>query len=108
MLPQYHGIPLDFRKGPGNTKVLNVEGLATDTHLHQEAWHTYFSDYPHQRLLQMCEEGVTFQDSLEWQIVICPNLHSLYDCEGGIDAVADEMHQLCHDRGWYLASDTGC
>ena len=47
------------------------------------------------------------RDDLAHQIVITSNLHSLYDTEGGIDAVADEMHELCHMRGWYSASDNG-
>eukprot|EP00965_Chrysotila_dentata_P183265 6051832-Pleurochrysis_carterae.AAC.1 len=45
--------------------------------------------------------GATFQDDLPPQIVVCSNLHSLYEVEGGIDAVAAEMGELTDVYGWY-------
>eukprot|EP00965_Chrysotila_dentata_P147126 4858213-Pleurochrysis_carterae.AAC.1 len=45
--------------------------------------------------------GATFQDDLPPQIVVCSNLHSLYEVEGGVAAVAEEMAELTNTHGWY-------
>eukprot|EP00965_Chrysotila_dentata_P102470 3382550-Pleurochrysis_carterae.AAC.1 len=48
--------------------------------------------------------GAVFQDDLPPQIVVCSNLHSLYEVEGGVDAVVAEMAELTNVYGWYAPS----
>eukprot|EP00965_Chrysotila_dentata_P132722 4388486-Pleurochrysis_carterae.AAC.1 len=46
--------------------------------------------------------GASFQDDLPPQIVVCSNLQcSLYEVDGGVEAVAREMAELTDVYGWY-------
>eukprot|EP00965_Chrysotila_dentata_P155723 5146390-Pleurochrysis_carterae.AAC.1 len=77
--PEWRDVWLDFRGGPGETRLLQRHLPAMRTHLHLEAWQVYFRDLPNQRLVSMGVHGATFQDDLPPQIVVCSNLHSLYE-----------------------------
>eukprot|EP00965_Chrysotila_dentata_P065651 2175612-Pleurochrysis_carterae.AAC.1 len=66
--PEWRDLWLDFRGGSGKTRVLQRHLPAMRTHLHLEAWQTYFRDLPNQRLVSMGVHGATFQDDLPPQI----------------------------------------
>lgn len=55
-------------------------------------------------LLSFIRAGVLMKADLDPQIVIFPSLLSLYDVEGGVDAVAREYAEQ-ERRGWYEKSN---
>ena len=55
-------------------------------------------------LLSFIRAGVLMKADLEPQIVIFPSLLSLYNVEGGVDAVATEYGEQ-QRRGWYTMND---
>ena len=83
------GCTLDFRGGKGAW--LRPNELARDAIMSREVAAQYFADYPHQRLVGMCLDGVSYQAPLPPQIVLTPNLFSMYATAGGIEAVRDEV-----------------
>ena len=58
-------------------------------------------------LLSFIRAGVLMKADLEPQIVIFPSLLSLYNVEGGVDAVATEYGEQ-QRRGWYTAPQQRC
>ena len=89
-------------RDPERIALLDPREQPFETHLNLEAMDTAFADLPDQELCSMIRGGVTFKAGLSPQVVIMPNLLSLYAAgEGiGLDAVTDELHALA-DRGWY-------
>ncbi|KAL3928932.1 MAG: hypothetical protein SGPRY_002181 [Prymnesium sp.] len=73
--------------------------------MHKEAWLWLFKDYPHKRLSSYIYHGVRLGDTLELDIVIAPNLFSLYEVSGGAHAVADEMHSLAIGAGLWARGE---
>ena len=59
-----------------------------------------FEQCADKELLGLAKWGVRTKAELEPQIVIMPNLFSLYECAGGVDAVVDELNVL-GGKGWY-------
>ena len=77
-----------------------------ETHLNVDYLEQLFAtciDPFDREFVSMIRAGVSVGAELEEQIVICPNLLSLYETEGsaaGIDAAADALDELVQ-RGWY-------
>ena len=80
-------------------QLLDTASRAFETHLGIDHLEEAFAACADQELIGMVRHGVVIKAQLEPQIVICPNLLSLYDGVG-IDAVAEEMEAL-RERGWY-------
>ena len=91
-------------RDPERVRLLDPSEQPFDTHLNLDAIDAELAELPDRELLSMIRGGVTFKTSLAPQIVIMPNLLSLYDeatDEGfGLDAVTDALYELV-DRGWY-------
>ena len=84
-------------------ELLGAGGPALATRLHKEAMLWLFKDYPHRRLLSLIVHGVRMSDGMEVEMhtSVAANLDSLYDVEGGADAVANESAVL-QKRGWLM------
>ena len=78
---------------------LGAGGPALESQLHKEAMLWLCKDYRHRRLLSLIVHGVRMTDGLEMNTSVSANLDSMYDVEGGVDAVADESDKL-KKRGW--------
>ena len=87
------GHVLDFRGGRGAW--LPREGLAKAPSLGLEAWADYFPAdlYPHRRAVAYAARGVDYRAPLAPVLTIAPNLHSMYETRGGVEAVATEFHK---------------
>ena len=83
------GYTLDFRGDAGEW--LPPTSLARESIMDRGVAAQYFEHYPHQRLLGMCLDGVSYQAPLPPAIVLTPNLFSMYATAGGIDAVREEV-----------------
>ena len=79
--------------------LLGAGGPAVESRMHKAAWLWLFKDFKHRRLVSYGYHGVRMNDKLEMDTTLAPNLHSVYDVQGGPDAIADEMAQL-KSRGW--------
>ena len=78
---------------------LQTDAPLFDTHLDLIFIRDPFADSPDQELFNMLRgggSGVDFRDDMPAQVVVMPNLLSLFD---GVEAVADEMASLA-ERGW--------
>lgn len=73
-----------------------------ESHLGEEAIDAELRECPDQELRSMLTGGVVLKAGINSQVVIKPNLLSLYSAgEGvGLDAVVDELHSLV-GRSWY-------
>ena len=75
-------------------------GRAGEGQLRNEVLARLLGACGYNELLYFIKFGVITKANLEPQIVIMPNLLSLYNVTGGIDAVADE-YAILAERGWY-------
>lgn len=94
------GTVWDLREGPGNVVPLATDQPLFESHLDLDFISAVFADSPDKELFGMLRRGgagVDFRDGMPHQVVVLPNLLSLFD---GVDAVADEITSLAK-RGWY-------
>ena len=103
---RFRGTILDYRGGHGMGKLLDVAAPVIATHLNLEAWRRHFSGHRNRRLFSFVVHGVQYRDSLPLQIMMSGNLKSLYETEGGLDAVVDALHGLSAKYGWLHKSST--
>ena len=89
-------------RDPEHIRFVDPRDAAFDTHLGVGALEHALEACPDRELLSMVRGGVTLKAGLRPQVVIMPNLNSLYTGgeQVGLDAVTDELHALV-DRGWY-------
>ena len=91
-------------RDPERIALLDPREQPFQSHLNAQAIGDTFADLPDRELVSMLKGGVTFKTNLTPQIVIMPNLMSLYEeADGGgasLDAVTDALHALV-ERGWY-------
>ena len=101
--PAARGRIWDMRQDP--PKLLDTTATAFETHLGIDFLEEALEGCRDEELVSMIRYGVVIKADLPPQIVICPNLLSLYDDAGGvgIDAVTEELGELI-DRGWYGAT----
>ena len=97
--PAARGRVWDLRHDP--PRLLDTTVAAFDTHLGVDFIEEALGACADRELVGMVRYGVSIQAELQHQIVICPNLLSLYDGVG-IDAVTDELGELLK-RKWYGA-----
>jgi hypothetical protein len=89
-------------RDPNHIKVLDPREQPFDTHLGVDAIAAALRACPDRELVSMLRGGVTLKTGMTPQIVIMPNLNSLYSGTSGVglDAVTDALHDLV-GRGWY-------
>jgi hypothetical protein len=104
--PALRGTILDYRAGHGRGKLLDVAAPAVATHLNLEAWRRHFAGHRNRRLFSFVVNGVQYRDELPLQTMMAGNLQSLYETDGGLDAVVDAMHGLASKYGWLHKSST--
>ena len=90
---------IDLRD-PARVRLLDPREQPFKSHLHGEAIDAALEACPDRELRCMVKGGVVLKAGVRPQIVLMPNLNSLYEGDVTVDAVVDEMHTLV-DRGWY-------
>lgn len=98
--PAARGVVWDLRGG--KPVPLDYGKRAFDTHLNLAYMRTLFADCADRELVDMLCDGVQLKADLAHQIVIMPNLLSLYT-DVGVDAVADELDDMLK-RDWWGSS----
>ena len=88
----------------GAPKLLDTATAPLLTHLNVDYIARVFGDCLDQELISMLCFGVCLHVALPPQIVIMPNLLSLYDGESGIDAAARSVTELSR-LGWWQQHD---
>ena len=92
----------------GKPKLMDTVTPPIKSHLNVDFLEDLFAQCVDKELVSMLRFGVTIRAELAPQIVIMPNLLSLYDDTdggaGGIDAAADAMDEL-KQLGWYGVTD---
>ena len=82
----------DLRGGPGNVKLFDPTTEPKRTGLNLEFAASEFHDLPDGELVSMIIHGVRMQtEGMAHQIVLMPNLLSMYSENGGVGAAADQM-----------------
>ena len=90
--PQARGRLWDLRGGPGNVKLFDPATEPKRTGLNLEFAAAELADCPDRELVSMITHGVRMQtESMAHQIVLMPNLLSMYAENGGVNAAADQM-----------------
>jgi len=89
-------------RDPSCIRFLDPREQPFPSHLHRDAIDAELASCPDQELRCMIHGGVVLKAGVRPQIVIMPNLNSLYQGGEGVavDAVVDELYSLV-DRGWY-------
>ena len=89
-------------RDPSCIRFLDPREQPFPSHLHRDAIDAELASCPDQELRCMIHGGVVLKAGVRPQIVIMPNLNSLYQGDEGVavDAVVDELYSLV-DRGWY-------
>ena len=90
--------------GSGRPVLLDTASPPISTHLNIDFLENLFADLADRELLSMLQFGVCVHAELPPQIVIFPNLLSLYDGESGIDAAAKAVSELT-SLGWWQQHD---
>lgn len=99
--PHARGTVWDLRGGPGKVVPWDFDAPLIETHLDLGYIGTAFAASQDRELFGMFGAGgagVDFRDNLPHQIVIMPNLLSLF---AGVQRVACELATLAEDRAWY-------
>ena len=90
--PRAFGKLWDLRGGPGNVKLFDPTTEPKRTGLNLDFAAAEFADCPDQELVSMIRHGVQMQTGdMAHQIVLMPNLLSMYAENGGVSAAADQM-----------------
>ena len=93
--PQARGRLWDLRDGPGNVKLFDPTTEPKRTCLNLDFAKELFKDCADEELLSMLLHGVQMKtDGLAHQIVLMPNLLSLYTEQGGVEAAAKQMADM--------------
>ena len=85
-------------------KLAATQAPAGNCKLNVEYMEKLFEACADRELVGLARFGILTKADLDPQIVICPSLFSLYEVEGGVDAVVDELAVL-EGRGWYTWSN---
>jgi len=96
--PIARGYPWDLRGGEGNIKLMDNATEPVRSCLQREKAAAFFNGCIDQELTSMLQSGVEFKCDLPHQIVLMPNLLSLY-LDSGIDAAAAQMGDMAA-AGW--------
>ena len=90
----------DLRDGPGKVKLFDPTAEPRRTCLDLGFAEALFADCADRELVSMLLHGVQMKtDGLAHQIVLMPNLLSLYSEHGGVDAAAEQMADM-HAHGF--------
>ena len=90
--PRAFGRLWDLRGGPGNVKLFDPTTEPKRTGLNLDFAASEFADCPDQELVSMIRHGVQMQtNDMAHQIVLMPNLLSMYAENGGVSAASDQM-----------------
>jgi hypothetical protein len=100
-LPWLRGRIMSF--ADGECALLGAGGPAAEGMMDKAAALSTFASFKHQRLVSYIVQGVRLGDTLPCQTVLAGNLLSLFEVDGGADAVVEELHKL-KQRGWYQGS----
>ena len=89
-------------RDPEHVRLLDPREQPFESHLNLAAIDSALADCPDRELRCLVRGGVVLKAGVRPQVVIMPNLNSLYDGGDGlaIDTVVDELHTLV-ERGWY-------
>ena len=90
--------------GSGAPKLLDTTTPPFDSHLNVDFLEQLFAESADKELLSMLRFGVCVHAELEPQIVIMPNLLSLYDGSSGITEAARTVSELT-GMGWWQQHD---
>ena len=90
--------------GSGKPKLLDTTSPPFQTHLNVDYLEQLFADVADRELVSMLRFGVCVHAELPPQIVIFPNLLSLYDGESGIHEAARTVSELSQ-LGWWQQHD---
>jgi len=97
--PKARGYLWDLRGGKGHIKLWNNDTEPKRTCMARDKAKEFFHGCRDKELLSMLDTGVSFKCDLPHQIVLMPNLHSLYAENGGIEAAASQMRAMASE-GW--------
>jgi len=93
--PAARGRLWDLRAGPGKVRLFDAETEPKRTCLNLDHAKKLFADCADQELLSMLLHGVQMKtDGLSHQIVLMPNLLSLYTSNGGVEAAAAQFADM--------------
>ena len=93
--PRARGRVWDLRGGPGHVKLFDPTTEPKRTGLNLEFAETEFADIADRELVSMLCHGVQMKtDSMAHQIVLMPNLLSLYSENGGVAAATAQMSEM--------------
>ena len=93
--PRARGRLWDLRGGAGNIKLFDPATEPKRTGLNLDFAASEFADHPDQELVSMICNGVQMKtDAMPPQIVLMPNLLSLYSENGGVAAAAAQMAEM--------------
>ena len=93
--PRARGRLWDLRGGPGNVKLFDPATEPKRTGLDLEFAAAEFADIPDRELISMICDGVQMKtEHMAHQIVLMPNLLSLYSENGGVKAAAGQMAEM--------------
>ena len=93
--PRARGRLWDLRGGPGNVKLFDPATEPKRTGLDLEFAAAEFADIPDRELISMICDGVQMKtEHMAHQIVLMPNLLSLYSENGGVNAAASQMAEM--------------
>ena len=93
--PRARGRLWDLRGGPGNVKLFDPATEPKRTGLDLEFAAAEFADVPGRELISMICDGVQMKTGhMAHQIVLMPNLLSLYSEDGGVNAAASQVAEM--------------
>jgi len=96
--PKAQGYPWDLRGGPGNVRMWDSATEPKRSCLKRDKAKAFFGGCIDKELMSMIKNGAAFKCDLPYQIVLMPNLYSLYQ-GAGIDAAAKQMAEMAAE-GW--------
>ena len=96
--PRARGYIWDLRGGPGHVRLFDPATEPKRTCIDLAFAEEIFADCADRELVSMLLHGVQMKtEGLAHQIVLMPNLLSLYTSNGGVDAAADQFDDMARD-----------
>ena len=108
MKPRARGFSWDLRGGPGNIRLWDDTMEPKRTKVNRTFAAELFAECADREIVDFCVDGICLKADLEPQIVLMPNLHSLYELNGTGAASAQVADMVAND--WIGVFDTipGC
>ena len=107
--PRARGRIWDLRDGPGKVKLFDPTTEPKRTCIDLGFAERLFAECKDRELISMLMHGIQMKtDGLEHQVVLMPNLLSMYSANGGVDAAAEQMDDMVNSGFLGVFSSLPC